>query len=56
MPSLDPITREYVQALLENKVCERKAIYKRDLPGGTDQDKKEAGAIASTSKDAWCSR
>lgn len=35
--------------LLENKVSERKTIdYKRDLPGGADQDKKEFLADVSS--------
>src|SRR5208337_4793192 len=49
MPSPDPTTREYVMGLLENKVSERKTIdYKRDLPGGADQDKKEFLADVSS--------
>ena len=49
MPSREPITREYITGLVENKVSERKTIdYKRDLPGGTDQDKKEFLADVSS--------
>ncbi len=49
MPALEPITGEYVAGLVERKVSERKTIdYKRDLPGGPDQDKKEFLADVSS--------
>jgi len=49
MPSLEPITREYVTGLVEHQVSERKTLdYKRDLPGSTDQDKKEFLADVSS--------
>jgi predicted HTH transcriptional regulator len=49
MPNLETITREYVARLIEQEVYERKTLdYKRDLPGGTDQEKKEFLADVSS--------
>lgn len=49
MPGTESISPEYIKALLDNKVSERKNIdYKRDLPGGTDKDKKEFLADVSS--------
>jgi hypothetical protein len=49
MPNLEPITSEYVVRLIEQEVYERKTLdYKRDLAGGTDQEKKEFLADVSS--------
>lgn len=49
MPGTEQITPEYITALVDNRVSERKTIdYKRDLPGRTDQDKEEFLADVSS--------